>query len=327
MPASLRLIANWHCLCIALGQQLVPLQVPGFVVDQQGSGRSFQPFTNLPSVDNLEPAEWRQSQEAAGGGRSLFLWSSRKPGFNLSMNRRPDGSFAGNLTSTPELLAPLKSRQEVEELLESAFTAVPPTFVPHIAEQVCLAILETLRVHRTKHVCLPVSLLLALQVALREPVPLPDTIRTSQLNGPRSVVIGDAAHCVTPILGQGANAALEDAVMLADTLQAHGARALDEAAAAFSRRRLADARALVSLNRYFLWATGLGRFAALAFFPVFLHVAVGSLVSAVLPFVPKPALRDMDKGSSFNKIVQGICRDTLLFFALVVVLVVKVAMK
>lgn len=36
----------------------------------------------------------------------------------------------------------------------------------------------------------------------------------SQLHGPRVVVIGDAAHAVAPSLGQGCNAALQDATIL-----------------------------------------------------------------------------------------------------------------
>lgn len=35
-------------------------------------------------------------------------------------------------------------------------------------------------------------------------------VRCSQLHGPRVVVVGDAAHAVSPLLGQGCNAALED---------------------------------------------------------------------------------------------------------------------
>ena len=35
-------------------------------------------------------------------------------------------------------------------------------------------------------------------------------VRCSQLHGPRVVVVGDAAHAVSPSMGQGCNSALED---------------------------------------------------------------------------------------------------------------------
>ena len=140
-------------------------------------------------------------------------------------------------------------------------------------------------------------------------MPLPDTICTTQLHGQSVVLIGDAAHCVTPILGQGANAALEDTAILADIMKASSTDALPEAAVKFNRKRGPDARALVAINRFFLWATGLGKLSAVAFAPVLLHVAVRSLLATVLPFVPRPAFAAMDKGASYSKMIRGACFD------------------
>ena len=44
----------------------------------------------------------------------------------------------------------------------------------------------------------------------------------SRLTGPRVVLVGDAAHAVTPVGGQGANAALEDTLFLSNILQSTG---------------------------------------------------------------------------------------------------------
>ncbi|RMH94554.1 FAD-dependent monooxygenase [Lysobacter pythonis] len=68
----------------------------------------------------------------------------------------------------------------------------------------------------------------------------------------RSVLVGDAAHAMSPQLGQGANMALVDAVTLADALAAH--RDLGEALA-----RYADARRLhlAAYHRWSRWLTPL----------------------------------------------------------------------
>lgn len=93
-------------------------------------------------------------------------------------------------------------------------------------------------------------------------VPEPDSIKCSQLHGPRTVLIGDAAHCSAPVLGQGANSALEDVSVLVDTLRRmHELRraggSTEDAmhdVAAFTRARKHDVHALIDLNRYVLSA-------------------------------------------------------------------------
>lgn len=44
----------------------------------------------------------------------------------------------------------------------------------------------------------------------------------SKLTGPGVLLLGDAAHAVTPVGGQGANAALEDCLFLDGVLEATG---------------------------------------------------------------------------------------------------------
>ena len=44
----------------------------------------------------------------------------------------------------------------------------------------------------------------------------------SKLTGPRVLLLGDAAHAVTPVGGQGANAALEDTLFLDGILDLTG---------------------------------------------------------------------------------------------------------
>ena len=47
-------------------------------------------------------------------------------------------------------------------------------------------------------------------------------VRCSQLHGPGTVLLGDAAHAVTPIGGQGCNSALEDCKVLGQVLEQTG---------------------------------------------------------------------------------------------------------
>lgn len=67
----------------------------------------------------------------------------------------------------------------------------------------------------------------------------------------KTLLLGDAAHAMTPNLGQGAAQALEDAGMIAQCLSEH--MDVEDALAAFERMRLAKVRRLVKLA----WRIGL----------------------------------------------------------------------
>jgi 2-polyprenyl-6-methoxyphenol hydroxylase-like FAD-dependent oxidoreductase len=64
----------------------------------------------------------------------------------------------------------------------------------------------------------------------------------------RMVVIGDAAHAMSPQLGQGVNMALLDAAALADALAAHAS--LDDALHAYRRERHAHVRIYQRMSRW-----------------------------------------------------------------------------
>lgn len=72
-------------------------------------------------------------------------------------------------------------------------------------------------------------------------------IKCSRLDGPGILLLGDAAHAVTPVFGQGANSALESCLVLGQVLAAAKGR-VEEVPGMFSRRRLEDVHALNELD-------------------------------------------------------------------------------
>jgi 2-polyprenyl-6-methoxyphenol hydroxylase-like FAD-dependent oxidoreductase len=70
----------------------------------------------------------------------------------------------------------------------------------------------------------------------------------SWLSRGRVVLIGDAAHPMTPDLGQGACQAIEDAVVLADSLKPN--RSIEDSLADFTARRLKRVRRIVREARF-----------------------------------------------------------------------------
>ncbi|TFJ85886.1 hypothetical protein NSK_002706 [Nannochloropsis salina CCMP1776] len=69
----------------------------------------------------------------------------------------------------------------------------------------------------------------------------------------RLVIIGDAAHATLPHVGQGANMALEDAVVLADALEAHDFRHVEAALSSFYARRRERTKRIVESSRVMGW--------------------------------------------------------------------------
>ena len=63
----------------------------------------------------------------------------------------------------------------------------------------------------------------------------------------QTVLLGDAAHTMTPILGQGLNCGLEDVAVFAQTLEQHQG-CLDTALPAYNKARWADVEAMVNIN-------------------------------------------------------------------------------
>ena len=87
--------------------------------------------------------------------------------------------------------------------------------------------------------------------ALRQrPVSKIVTVKCDRLNvGGRIVLIGDAVHAVSPSIGQGCNASLQDVMVFAQVLDEYQDD-WEKALPAFTNKRLADVHALRDLSDY-----------------------------------------------------------------------------
>ena len=63
----------------------------------------------------------------------------------------------------------------------------------------------------------------------------------------QTVLLGDAAHTMTPALGQGLNSGLEDVAVFAQCLEQHQGD-VDATLPAYNRLRLPDVRAIMTIN-------------------------------------------------------------------------------
>jgi len=95
------------------------------------------------------------------------------------------------------------------------------------------------------------------------------------------VVLGDAAHCVKPYFGLGANSALEDVTFLSAIME-NNRLSPNEMASEFSRQRAGEAKALVQISRE------LDRPGALGFFSFVLPLILDGLFHNVMPRIIMP---------------------------------------
>ncbi|WP_052672313.1 FAD-dependent oxidoreductase [Aliterella atlantica] len=90
----------------------------------------------------------------------------------------------------------------------------------------------------------------AAEAFLQHPLSRVLTIRCNRYHhGDRVLILGDAAHAVSPSLGQGCNAALEDVAIFDKLLNEYDDN-WAEAIASFTTRRKVDAHALLELSDY-----------------------------------------------------------------------------
>ena len=135
---------------------------------------------------------------------------------------------------------------------------------------------------------------------LHRPVARLTTVKCDRFHqGDRVLLIGDAAHAVSPSIGQGCNSALEDVVMidqLLDQFQDDWSQVLPQ----FSKQRVPDAHALKDLSDY---AFPRSKVLVLEFF---LRLTVGRKLNQWFPQWFKPFVFDLvlDTDLSYAKVLN-----------------------
>ncbi|KAK9819578.1 hypothetical protein WJX81_004976 [Elliptochloris bilobata] len=270
---------------------------PAMQVSEEDSGREYKTWKCLPAPPGLEPEQFRGKP-----GRTLHLFLGNNTLSSVSAHRNVDGTYSGTMALRNGEFDTLKSAADYERLISECVPGVPLEWRLPIGEQCMEA---------------PVS-----STGKR--------VRCSQLHGARTVLLGDAAHAVTPVGGQGANAALQDCEVL-DRVLAECGNDVEAATARWTEARGPDARALADIEASFYKLVG-GR--ALGFLdPGFLrlvaHIALGTVVYTLFkPFGAKPpALARLGSQLPYSQINSAITRDALVVAGLVAALVMWGAVK
>jgi len=249
---------------------------PDMTVVVTDSGREYKTYRGL--TGNIEPPEFQGSP-----GATLHLWTSNDPWTSFTAHSDPDGKYSGTLSLKTGGFKELSSPGDYEQLLRSKFVGVPEEWYAPVAEQ----------------------------AAKEAPSPAGKRIRCSRLDGPGILLLGDAAHAVTPVFGQGANSALESCLVLGQVLQAAKGK-VEDVPGMFSRRRLEDVHALNELDaKAYSFFRRRGPFDP-DFLQLLSHVVLGTILSKVLPFLygAKPALLQLGSTTPYSQITKAVARDS-----------------
>ncbi|KAL4439804.1 hypothetical protein ABPG75_002805 [Micractinium tetrahymenae] len=212
---------------------------------------SLEPAPRLYKVIRDVPAE------EFGGGGQVSQFHSRAPG-DSPFGRYENGKLCGTLRMNEKGWEGLHSPADYEALIRTHFPHFPAACVPQVAAQLA---------ERSAHVA-------------------STRVSASTFHGPGVVLIGDAAHAVLPLTGNGMNSALQDGAMLGELLVAHGG-CLEVVPAAFTAARKADADALLWLDKRSHTRLGFeGRWA-----PRFLLAQVQGAVRGALEGLTRGAVR------------------------------------
>jgi len=253
----------------------------GWTAEVSDSGREYKVYQGLHA--DLEPPEFKGKK-----GATLHLYTTNDSFTTVTAHRNPDDSYSGTFSMRTGEHAKYNTQEAYEVLLREKFSTLPPHWVPEIAKQ-------------------------ALQAKASS---AGKRIKCPQLHSNGAIILGDAAHAVTPVFGQGANSALESCRVLDDTLTACTDPSTGKGdprliPAAFSKERTADVHALwwIDAAAYSFFAKRPG----VDFFALLAHVLVGTIFGKLLPGLygsSKPALLSLGKASvPYSSIYRAVQRD------------------
>ncbi|KAG2440190.1 hypothetical protein HXX76_004303 [Chlamydomonas incerta] len=187
-----------------------------------GCYKSVYGLPPVPEAEAWNPDNNTPRDQRVQGEFFIFLSGGTKA--FMSMCRDIDGNYCGYMAGNAQLFDELKTREDYLAVLPQAAPQLPAAWLPLIADRM-----------------------------LEAPVSTFPTMRSlSRFWAPGGVVlVGDAAHTVTPALGQGLNSALQDCELLAAELAAApslDAGGIDAAIRTFSESRAPEVRALQELE-------------------------------------------------------------------------------
>ena len=205
-------------------------------------------------------------------GNVIHTWTIER-GVRLVMAPQLDNCLHGTLIFPPDK-NPLENLTTAEAILDY-FAKKTPSLKPVMT-------LEDAEALRQR----PVSKIL--------------TVKCDRLNvGGRILLIGDAIHAVSPSIGQGCNAALQDAMVFAQVLDEYQDN-WEKALPAFTNKRLEDVHALRDLSDY---TVPRSKWMILEFI---FHLTVGKKLRPWLPqiFRPLPMELIMEEETPYSQVLQ-----------------------
>ena len=145
----------------------------------------------------------------------------------------------------------------------------------------------------------PVMTLADAEILREKPVSKILTVKCDRLNVGQILLIGDAVHAVSPSIGQGCNASLQDAMIFAQVLDEYQDN-WEKALPAFNTKRLEDVHALRDLSDY---TVPRSKWMILEFI---FHLTLGKKLRPWFPkiFRPLPMELIMDEATPYSEVLQ-----------------------